>query len=108
LTRLLELGQPPAGVDYGPGSVHGNRVKHVLDHAVPNPAKTTHSVFSVYRDQVLGLIDEAWLGKGNPLYNDPGAYIVPMGRAVGTAGETNIKIIVRPNTNKIITAYPFQ
>jgi filamentous hemagglutinin len=98
----------PAGVDYGPGSVHGNRVNHVLDHAAPNPAKTTHSVFNVERGQVLGLVDEAWIAKGNPLPNDLGAYIVPMGRAIGTAGETNIKIIIRPGTNKIITAYPFQ
>jgi hypothetical protein len=41
------------------------------------------------------------------LPNDPGAYVVSMGRTIGTAGETNIKIIVRPGTNQIITAYPF-
>ena len=29
----------PAGLDYGLGSKHGNRIKHVLDHAVPNPQK---------------------------------------------------------------------
>jgi hypothetical protein len=98
----------PAGIDYGPGSVHGNRVQHVLDHAVPNPNKTTHSVFNVERKEVLGLIDEAWLKKGNPLPNDPGAYVVPMGRIIGTTGENGIKIIVRPGTNKIITAYPIQ
>ncbi|MFN3809115.1 MAG: filamentous hemagglutinin N-terminal domain-containing protein [Roseateles asaccharophilus] len=98
----------PAGVDYGPGSVHGNRVQHVLDHAVPNPNKTTHTVFNVDRKEILGLVDEAWLAKGNPLPNDPGAYVVPMGRVIGTAGETNIKIIVRPGTSKIITAYPVQ
>ncbi|WP_265341126.1 hypothetical protein [Bacillus mycoides] len=28
-----------------------------------------------------------------------------MGRVVGTAGETSIRIVVRPNTNKFITAY---
>lgn len=44
----------PAGIDYGPGSVHGNRVQHILDHAVPNPTKTTHSVFNVDRKEVLG------------------------------------------------------
>lgn len=88
--------------------MHGNRVKHVLDHAVPNPAKTTHSVFNVDKSKVLGLVDEAWLAKGSPHPDDPGAYIVPMGRAIGTAGEANIKIIIRPGTNKIITAYPFQ
>ena len=98
----------PGGLDYGQGSIHGNRVQHVLDHTLLNPSKTTHSVFNVDRKEVLRLIDEAWLAKGNPLPNDQGTYIVPMGRTVGTAGESSIKIIVRPGTNKIITAFPFQ
>lgn len=98
----------PAGIDYGPGSVDGNRVKHVLEHAEPNPDKAMHTVFNVDRKEVLGLVDDAWLAKGNPLPNDPGAYVVPMGRVVGTAGEVSIKIIVRPGINKIITAYPIQ
>jgi filamentous hemagglutinin len=29
-----------------------------------------------------------------------------MGPAVGTAGETAVKVIVRPGTAEIITAYP--
>lgn len=96
----------PAGLDYGQGSVQGNRVLHVLEHAEPNPAKTTHSVFSMDRNEILGAIDEAWLKKGSPVVGDPGAYVVPMGRAIGTSGETSIKIIVRPGTNQVITAYP--
>jgi len=40
------------------------------------------------------------------LLNDPGAYVVPMERIIGTAGEQKLKIIVRPGTNQIITAYP--
>ncbi|HEY1028559.1 MAG TPA: hypothetical protein VGE28_13160 [Pseudomonas sp.] len=81
-------------------------MKHVLDHAAPNPNKTTHSVFNVGRKEILGLVDQAWLKKGSPVTGDPGAYIVPMGRIIGASGEANIKIIVRPSTNKIITAYP--
>ncbi|MDM3888416.1 hypothetical protein QSV36_22835 [Pseudomonas sp. BCRC 81390] len=81
-------------------------MKHVLDHAAPNPNKTTHSVFNVDRKEVLGLVDQAWLKKGAPVSGDPGAYIVPMGRAIGKSGETSIKIIVRPGTNKIIIVYP--
>lgn len=96
----------PAGLDYGQGSIQGNRVLHVLEHAEPNPAKTTHSVFSMDRKEILGAVDEAWLKKGSPVVGDPGAYVVPMGRAIGTAGETSIKIIVRPGTNQVITAYP--
>jgi len=114
LTKAVELSYDkgtntwttPAGLDYGPGSVHGNRVKHVLDHGVANVTKPTHSVFNVDRSQILGLVDEAWITKGSPLPSDPGAYIVPMGRVVGTAGEKSIKVIIRPGTNKIITAYP--
>lgn len=43
---------------------------------------------------------------GSPVLNDPGAYFIPMGRAIGTSGETSIKIIVRPGTSQVITAYP--
>ncbi|WP_189569360.1 RHS repeat-associated core domain-containing protein, partial [Pseudoduganella plicata] len=96
----------PAGLAYGVGSVHGNRIRHILDHAAPNLSKTNHSVFNVDRREVLGLVDEAWRTRTNPLPNDPGAYVIPMGRAIGTAGESSIKIIVRPGTNKVITAYP--
>jgi hypothetical protein len=83
-----------------------NRVQHVLRHADVDPSRATHSVFNVGRNKVLALVDEAWGMRGNPLANDPGAYVVPMGRAVGTAGENAVKIIVRPGTNEIITSYP--
>jgi hypothetical protein len=63
-------------------------------------------VFNVGRNKVVGLVDEAWGMRGSPLANDPGAYVVPMGRTVGTAGENAVKIIVRPGTNEIITSYP--
>ncbi|TSD80535.1 hypothetical protein FFI16_010555 [Pseudomonas sp. KBS0710] len=62
--------------------------------------------FSMDRKEILGAVDEAWLKKGSPVSSDPGAYVVPMGRAIGTSGETSIKIIVLPGTNKVITAYP--
>ncbi|MCP4547325.1 MAG: hypothetical protein GY835_12780 [bacterium] len=96
----------PGGLIYGQGSVHGNRVKHVLAHGVPDPSKPVHSVFSVSRKNILPLVDEAWAARGAALPGDPGAFVIPMGRTVGTAGETSVKIIVRPNTSEIITAYP--
>jgi len=96
----------PGGLVYGQGSAHGNRVKHVLDHLVANPSKATHSVFKCDRTKLIGLLDDAWARKGSPLPNDPGAYVVDMGRVIGTAGETKIKVIVRPGTNELITAYP--
>ena len=48
------------------------------------------------------------VARGNPLPNDPGAFVIPMNRVVGTGGETSIKIITRPGTNEIITAYPIK
>ena len=52
------------------------------------------------------MVDEAWAKRGQSLANGPGAYVIPMGRAIGSAGETNIKIITRPGTNEVIAAYP--
>ena len=98
----------PAGLDYGLGSIHGNRIKHILAHAVPDPRKVTHSVFNVPRNKILPLIDEAWKMRRNPIPNDPGVYMINMGRVIGTKGETILRIVVKPNTNKIITAYPFK
>jgi filamentous hemagglutinin len=94
------------GLVYGQGSVHGNRLKHVLAHTIPDPTKSVHSVFNVGRDQVVGLLDEAWALRTQPLPSDPGAYLIPMGRVVGQGGETNIRIIVRPGTSEVITAHP--
>ncbi len=95
-----------AGLIYGQGSIHGNRVKHVLAHTQPDPSKPRHTVFNVDRSNVIGLVDEAWNKKGSPLPNDPGVYVVDMGRVIGTNGETKIRIVVRPNTNNIISIYP--
>ena len=86
--------------------MHGNRVRHVLAHAAADPTKPVHSVFNVGRNKVLGLVDEAWSARGSALPKDPGAFVVPMGRVVGTQGESAVKIIVRPGTSEIITAYP--
>jgi filamentous hemagglutinin len=65
-----------------------------------------HSVFNVGRNQVLGLVDEAWSMRGAVAAGDLEAFVVPMGRSVGTTGETTVRIVVRPGTNQIITAYP--
>lgn|GEM_PF-1888654 len=96
----------PGGLIYGHGSKHGNRVKHVLDHLKPNAGKPTHTLFNVNRDKLIGILDEAWAKKGAAVPGDPGAFIVDMGRIIGANGERFIKLIVKPGTNKIITAYP--
>ena len=83
-----------------------NRIEHVLEHLTPDASKKTHSLFNVERNRILGLLDEAWAIRGSPLANDPGAYVIPMGRIVGANGESSIKLVVRPGTSEVITAYP--
>ena len=50
-----------AGLIYGPGSKQGHRIKHVLEHAKADPSKPIHSVYNVSNNEILSLIDEAWL-----------------------------------------------
>jgi hypothetical protein len=54
------------------------------------------------------LIDFAWLKKGSPLPEDPGTYLIELGKIIGTQGETAIKIVVVPETTQLITAYPIK
>lgn len=95
-----------SGLVYGQGSVHGNRVKHVMEHLKPDPSKPLHTVFNVEKSKLIDLLDEAWGQRGLPLPNDPNAYIIHMGRGIGTAGETAIRVIVKPGTSEVITAFP--
>jgi len=71
-------------------------------------ARTSRELTSLIKERPVdqALVDEGWKLRGAPLPGDPGAFVVPMGRTVGTAGETALKIIVRPGTNQIVTAYP--
>ena len=73
-------------------------------------AKDFHAVFSVSRSEVLPLLDEAWLSvqaQGlETVQGDTYAYVVNMGRVIGTAGETNLRLVIEPGTSKVITAYP--
>lgn len=64
--------------------------------------------FNVQKNELIELIDEAWLSKGSPLNFDAGAYVINMRRTIGTNGETTIKIIVKPGTAEIKTAYPIK
>ncbi len=100
--------QSPGGVIYGYDKKFGNRIQHVLAHATNDPNKMTHTVFKIPKDKIIELVDEAWAKKGAALASDPGAYIVNMGKVIGTKAETAIKIIVKPRTNEIITAYPIK
>ena len=97
------------GLVYGQGSAQGNRVLHVLEHLTPDPSKPLHTLFNVPRNQIIGLLDEAWAarqGTGVLQANGNRVFDIPMGRVVGTGGETRIRIVVRDGTTNVITAYP--
>lgn len=64
--------------------------------------------FNVSSDKIIALIDEAWLIKNEPLASDSGSYVIDMQRIVGMQGESGIKIIVKPGTAEIKTAYPIK
>ena len=99
----------PGGLVYGQGSPHGNRVKHVLDHLVPNPNKATHSIFNVDRTKLIGLLDDAWTKKVGPGVLQPNGnrvWTVDMGRVIGTSGERHIQLVIRDGTTNVITAFP--
>lgn len=79
-----------------------------LGYIEPNTEKRKHSLFNISREKIISLIDEAWTMKNTPLSNDPGAYVIDMKRIIGTNGESAIKIIVKPGTAEIKTAYPIK
>ncbi|SRR5260221_8273834 len=79
-----------------------------LGYMEPNTEERKRTFFNVPREQIISLIDEAWIMKDAPLTNDPGAYIINMKKTVGTHGESAIKIIVKPDTAEIKTAYPIK
>jgi hypothetical protein len=83
-------------------------VQHVLDHLGPNLNKPAHTIFDVVRDKLIGLLDEAWAKRGTGVLQSNGnrVFDIDMGRAIGTGGETHIRIVVRNGTNNVITAYP--
>lgn len=88
---------------YGRGSVHGNRVRHVLAHAVADPSTPMNSVFDGGRRAVLRTVDEARSSRaGYTVHPASGNwnYRAVMGREVGTLGERAINISVRPGTSE--------
>lgn len=62
-------------------------------------------MFNAQGDDALYLVDQAWARREAPDPGDPAAFVVDMGRPIGTAGETLIRIVVRPGTTEVITAY---
>ena len=110
-----------AGLIYGPdpNPAFANRVDHVQAHAIDNPARPLHGVFS---GDALELTDEAWgiaqngAGVVTIQQGPRTVYYVNMGRDVGYIGGatgaatgnpsvTYIQIVVE-NGNEIVTSFP--
>ncbi|GGT21158.1 hypothetical protein GCM10010254_47050 [Streptomyces chromofuscus] len=111
--ELTDLGggklQTPAGLIYGPmKGGEGHRIFHVGAHTADSlkAGKKNHSIFTGQQSP-LELVDEAWTRRGAPEPNDPAAYVVPMGRVIGDGGQTSVRIIVKPGTTEVISAYPY-
>ncbi|RNB70857.1 hypothetical protein EDM52_16540 [Brevibacillus invocatus] len=112
--KLKSLGngawQSSQGLIYEQGSIHGNRIQHVLAHAGPDPTKPLHTVFNVAKNDILPLVDEAWSLRGSvtPFVQNNGREVfnIPMGRVIGTNGEQIIRIVVEHGTSKIVSAFP--
>ena len=112
-----------AGLRYNQGSADGHRLRHVMQHAKDDTTKPVHGVFEGNRDQILAVIDEAFLKtkKGgrdvrSEKQNDRLVYTVNLGRKIGYMGGSEGKRtnnpacryvrIVLEDGNVVITAYP--
>lgn len=112
-----------AGLLYVPGGAEGHRLKHVMQHAKDNPSKEVHGVFDGDRDEILAVIDEAFMlaKKGGPdvrseKQNGRRVYTVNLRRKVGQVGgaqgerqghpDCRFVRIVLENENEVISAYP--
>jgi hypothetical protein len=112
-----------AGLVYEPGSADGHRLDHVLKHAKNDSGKPVHGVFSGNRDQILALIDTAWLKAGQggsgvkkTVQNQRLVVTVDMRKSIGYVGGTTgnqrgnpecrlLRIVVE-EPDRVVTAYP--
>ena len=82
----------------------------MLQHTVPNDSKPLHTLYNVDKSEVIGLIDEAWVNKGQGILQSNGKvlYDINMGKTIGTNGEDTIRIITNGYSNNIITSFPLR
>lgn len=86
----------------------GHRIFHVGAHTAESvkAGKKDHSIFTGQQSP-LELLDEAWKKRGAPEADDPAAYVVEMDRVIGDGGQKHVRIIVKPGTSEVISAYPY-
>lgn len=117
-----------AGVLYGQDNAFGNRVIHVMNHAVDHLDRDLHGVFDAGPRGTLSVVDEGWQKiriPNNPdvrsILHQKGVttFEVNMGRrvgyvggyggaAMGNPGVQFLRIAVRDGTSEIITSFPAQ
>lgn len=117
------LWESRAGLRYGPDAIFGNRVAHVLRHAVDDLTRVgRHGVFDAGRRGALAIVDEAWTiaRAGGPrvrtsVNGNRTTYVVDMMRRVGYVGgqegasmgnpAANFVVIVVQNGRDLITSF---
>lgn len=128
LGKLRSVGEgvweSAAGLRYGADPQFGNRVEHVLKHAIDDPARRgEHGVFDAGRTGALKVIDEAWSiiqkGGAGVSVTQQGkrtVYTVDMGKRIGYVGgqagaaanrpaAQHLRLVVE-NGRDVITAFP--
>jgi hypothetical protein len=128
LGKLRSVGEgvweSAAGLRYGADPQFGNRVEHVLKHAVDDPVRRgAHGVFDAGRTGVLKVIDEAWsiIQKGGAAVSvtqqgKRTVYTVDMGKRIGYVGgqagaaagrpaAQHLRLVIE-NGRDVITAFP--
>ncbi len=122
-----DLWESPKGlkyiINYG-GNSNASRVSHVLRHSSDIPTRQVpHGVFDD-ADDVFGVIDDAWQKKLTdniqPTLGSTGnwEYVIDLGQRIGWEGGANgagqaialnhVKIVVKPNTTDVVTAFPIK
>lgn len=113
----------PAGLIYSPGPQGEHRVDHVMRHGKDDPNRPQHGVFNGSRDEILQLLDEAYLMiQQNPKRFSPRAdgnrteYTVRFDRPIGFEGGRSGLRNNHPAVNRlrlvvedgkyVVTAYP--
>lgn len=113
----------PAGLIYARGPQGEHRVDHVLRHAEDSPGRPDHGVFIGSREEILQLLDEAYLliqqnskRVSKQTEGDRTEYTIRFDRPIGYQGGRNGKRNNFPKVNRlrlvledeksVVTAYP--
>ncbi len=112
----------PGGLVYAADLSYGNRAAHVLAHTEDSGEKASQGVFTVLKEEIFPLIDQAWAQASQDLdaylAEDQGkrmAYEIPMGRVIGYVGgqeeqgqpASTLRLVIQEG-NQVVTAFPVE